>query len=154
MEDTSFKVKTYIDKSTIPAAGNGRFFKDFIPNGTVVREQEINTPQLMSFSSVEELRSVEINKMINYCHSVPINCNYHKNKVFLNTPPMVSNHSINANVYYIFTETHKYCIANRDINPGEELLQNYCKFSKVKWYEEYLHKLGKISVREFGYLYN
>ena len=153
MEDDSFKVKTYIDKSSIPGTGRGRFFDEFVPKGTIVRVQEIDSPQLLMFSNIDNLKRVELKTMFNYCHSVPIGCNYHIDKVFLNYPPMMSNHSMYANVRYTFTETHKYCIASRNIEPGEELLQNYTQFSKVEWYEDYLHKLGHISVREFGNLY-
>ena len=61
-----------------------------------------------------------------------------------------STDSDNSNLYYIYTETEKICILRRDVEAGEEFMQDYTNFKEVKWFEEYLNAKNLVCPRQFG----
>ena len=63
---------------------------------------------------------------------------------------MNTNHSSDANIMYEFDETEKRTILLRDVEAGEEMLQNYTFFTKVDWFEDYLNSNNLISARQLG----
>ena len=56
---------------------------------------------------------------------------------------MNTNHSLNNNIDYIYTNCEKITRLTRDVKAGEEMLQNYCNFTKNEWFEDFLHKADK-----------
>lgn len=136
----SFKIKTIIKKSLIENAGNGRFFDDDYKKGTLVREQEFSSDELIVLKSIEDIKKFDVtkNELIHFCHSIPNNHDSN-NVIYLNRPPMVTNHSEDPNIYYVYSDK-KRTYTLRDVKKGEEMYQNYNQFTEVKWFTDYLKK--------------
>lgn len=145
-----FQIQTEVKTSNIPEAGMGRFFKKSYKKGTIVRIQKINSETLHVIRDVEELKHYDINLIKHFAHSLPTYSNKHNDLIYLNFPPMNTNHSSDANIMYEFDETEKRTILLRDVEAGEEMLQNYTFFTKVDWFEDYLNSNNLISARQLG----
>ena len=50
-----FKINTIIQKSLIDGAGNGRFFDQDCKKGTLIREQEFNSDELVILKSTKDI---------------------------------------------------------------------------------------------------
>ena len=133
-----FKINTFINNSLIHGAGNGRFFGQNCKKGTLVREQDYNSDELVLLSSQEDIKkyNVTTNELVHFCHSIPKD---HKknNIIYINRPPMVTNHSDDPNIYYIYSDK-KRTYTLKDVKKGEEMYQDYNQFTEVEWFTNYL----------------
>ena len=146
----TFRIKTEIKESLIPGAGRGRFFAEYCKKGTIVRVQIIPSEKIFVFKNVDQLKSVSYENLVHFCHTKPIRSTLSTDYVYLNNPPLYTNHSTNNNIDFHYTDTKKITYTTRDVKAGEEMVQNYCNYTKVDWFENYLHSINAISVREFG----
>lgn len=149
MEDTFF-IQTKVQPSTIENGGNARYFMEDVEKGVVVRKQKIGSKTLQAFKNEKDLEGKSINIFQHYGHSVPKNCEYYCDTIFLNDPFLFTNHSDNPNIKFEYTKDYKYTITTRSVKSGEEMFQNYCDFKKVDWFEQYLAKNNLIGARQFG----
>jgi len=154
-DEDGFYVPTVIKQSSIPNAGKGRFFVQDHKKGTVVRIQEFDGPNIKVFRNVQEVLDAgfDMEYLGHFGHSTPKDCDIHDDVMFVNTPPMCSQHSAdndNANIHYLYRENEKICVLRRDVKADEEFLQDYTNFKEVKWFEEYLNSKKYRSPRQFG----
>lgn len=142
-------VKTELKQSNIPQAGRGRFFLENYEQGTIVREQCIDT-DLHVFTCVQDIKTTNEEHICNFAHTrcadTDVNCEH----VYLNKEPLYTNHSSNHNIAFKFIGNKKITFTSRDVEAGEEMLQNYNHYTKVDWYEQYLHSINRKSLREFA----
>ena len=99
------------------------------------------------------MKKYDIDILKHFGHTLPIHSNIKTNFVYLNFPPMNTNHSIYNNIDFEYTENEKLTYLTRDVYSGEEIYQNYCNFSECKWFEDYLHKYERVSARELGEIF-
>tara|TARA_B100001094_G_scaffold330601_1_gene396207 strand:- start:2995 stop:3465 length:471 start_codon:yes stop_codon:yes gene_type:complete len=148
-------VKTEIKESNIVGAGNGRFFCDNYKKGTIVRKQKLtNIHHILKFKNENCVKDFKnINTLVHFGHSAPSNTMSHRSNgvIFVNVPFMNTNHSKDPNIKYKFTKHNKYTVLTRDVKKGDEMLQDYTKFSKVQWFEEHLKQQQLLSCRQLGY---
>ena len=148
----NFLVKTIIQPSTIEGAGTGRFFVEDQKKGTIIRKQKIGSESLYVIKNKEELSKYNLQLLKHFGHSKPKHSELKTNYVYLNFPPMNTNHSEDNNIDFIYVHDEKITYLTKDVKAGDEMFQNYRNFEKVHWFEEYLHEKGEISARELGML--
>jgi len=149
-----FLIPTIIKTSNIKNAGSGRFFIENHKKGTIIREQIINSDSLHVIKNKEECKKYDIELLKHFGHSLPNNSEIKTNYVYINFPPMNTNHSLDNNIDFLFKDNKKITFLIKDVKSGEEILQNYSNFRKVDWFEDYLHENNLISARELGNLIN
>lgn len=149
MNDT-FLINTEIKSSTIENGGNARFFNEDVKKGTIIRKQEIGSESLQILKNKNELDEIDIDILKHYAHSVPKDCRFHTNFIFINHPYLYTNHHSDPNVRFQYTYAYKYTITTRDVKKGEEMFQDYSSFKKVDWFEKYLKEKKIIGAREFA----
>lgn len=154
-DDDGFYIPNEMKTSVIPNAGTARFFVAPHKKGTVVRKQVIGGPLLKAYRNVQDITDAGLDMVYlgHFGHSTPKECALHQDVMFVNNPPMHAQHSAdsnNSNIYYIFTETDKICILRRDVEAGEEFMQDYTNFKEVKWFEDYLNAKSLVCPRQFG----
>ena len=145
-----FLIPTKIRISKIPHAGTGRFFVHNHKKGTIIRKQIIDSPCLHVIKDNSGLKKYDIELLKHFGHTKPIHSNITTNYVYLNFPPMNTNHSIYNNIDFEYNDTEKITYVTRDVYAGEEIYQNYCNFDKCDWFEEFLHDHSILSARELG----
>lgn len=150
-----FYIPSVIKQSSIPNAGRGRFFVEDHKKGTVVRRQKFDGPTIKVFRNVQDVldAGLDMEYLGHFGHSTPKDCDLHKDVMFVNTPPMHSQHSAdndNANIHYIYLENEKVCVLKKNVKAGEEFFQDYTNFKEVKWFEEHLNSKKYVSPRQFG----
>ena len=141
-------IETSVKESTICGAGNGRFFENNYKKDTIVRKQEYNSEELRILRNEFELREFDITYIQKYGHSAPVNSEY--DCIFLNNPPMFTNHSSSPNIYFIYGDNFKYTLTSRDVERGEEMLQDYGEYKIIDWYETYINNNNAKSLASFG----
>ena len=144
-----FLVKTEIKESTIPNAGKGRFFCNNYNKGQLVRVQSIDS-DLHVFKNVSELKAVDEDLILNFAYTRCYDSDVQTTDVYVNKERLFTNHSSNNNVAFKYMGNNKYTYTTRDVNAGEEMFQNYNDYTPVRWFEDYLHSIGKTSLREFA----
>lgn len=149
MSDT-FLIRTEIKPSTIENGGNGRFFQEDVKKGTMIRKQVIGSESLQIFKNQNELNKIDIDTLKHYAHSVPKDCRFHTNSVFINHPYLYTNHNCDSNVQFQYTYAYKYTITTKDVKKGEEMFQDYFAFKAIDWFEKYLKEKNIIGAREFA----
>ena len=142
-------IKTEIRDSGIAGAGKGRFFKEDCKKGTIVRVQSINS-DLHVYNNLEELKQANTESVVNFAHTRPLDSDVQTSQVFINKERLYTNHSSNNNIAFKFIGNKKLTYTTRDVSSGEEMFQNYLDYTPVPWYENYLHSIGKMSLREFA----
>ncbi len=147
-----FQIETEIKLSNIPEAGEGRFFKKSYKKNTIVRIQKIGSETLHVIKNKEELLKYNLQLLKHFGHSKPKHSGLENNHVYLNFPPMNTNHSEDNNIDFLYSNGEKITYLTKDVNVGDEMFQNYRNFEKVDWFEEYLHENNEISARELGIL--
>jgi len=148
--DGGFLIETVVKPSSIPNAGRGRFFINNHKKDTIIRKQIIGSDNLHCIKNKEGLDKYDIDFLKHFGHTKPKHSEIETNYVYLNNPSMNTNHSLNNNIDYIYTNCEKITRLTRDVKAGEEMLQNYCNFTKNEWFEDFLHKADMISARELG----
>lgn len=151
---SNFLIKTVIQASTIEGAGTGRFFVEDHNKGTIIRRQIIGSDSLHVIKNKEALSKYNLQLLKHFGHSKPKHSELKTNYVYLNFPPMNTNHSEDNNIDFIYTDNEKITYLTKDVKAGDEIFQNYRNFEKVDWFEEYLHEKDLISARELGVLIN
>ena len=154
LDKDDFLISTYVKKSSIPEAGDGRFFSNDCKAGTIIRVQSIEK-DLTKINSIEDMNNIDENLIDNFAHSKTINddCNT-SDTIYINKKPLFTNHSNDNNISFQYINDQKITYTTKDVKKNEEIFQNYCEYTKVPWFEEYLHSKGKISLREFGMQFN
>lgn len=144
-----FLVETEVKQSNIPNAGRGRFFCKDYEKETIIRKQKVDSDELYIFNNEKQLELVNFDYLLNFGHSRPIE-DINDNSIYLNNPPLFTNHSNVPNIYFIYNNDEKYTIASKDVKKGEELYQDYSIYKKIDWFEHFLEKNNKKSLRCFG----
>lgn len=114
-----FIIETILKESLIPNAGLGYFAKNFIPKGTIV--WEYNSKFNLKITSEELNNFPKHLKEYFIKYSYIISENNQEVLIYSTDNSRFMNHSFQPNL----DDTDLYCIANRDILPGEELTSNY-----------------------------
>ena len=114
------KVKTYLDKSTIPDAGIGCFAAEDIKKGDLIWELNPLIDRIYTDKNLESMSPMEIQfiKTYAYCHHDLYFLCVDNGRFF--------NHSDTPNT---LDPSDVYCTyAKRDIKAGEEILSDYKTF--------------------------
>ena len=149
---SDFLIKTVIHSSSIQGAGTGRFFVEDHRKGTIIRKQKIGSDNLHVIKNRDDLDKYNLQLLKHFGHSKPKHSELTTNYVYLNFPPMNTNHSENNNIDFIYTNNEKITYLTKDVKAGDEIFQDYRNFEKVEWFEKYLHEKDLISARELGEL--
>ena len=54
------------------------------------------------------------------------------------------------NITFQYNGDQKITYTTKNVKKDDEVFQNYCEYTQVPWFENYLHSKGKFSLREFG----
>lgn len=150
LDKDDFLIKTYVKKSSIPEAGDGRFFSNDCKAGTIIRVQSIEN-DLTKISNIRDILVTDENLIDNFAHSKTITDHYHtSDTVYINKKPLFTNHSNDNNITFQYIGDQKITYTTKKVKKHDEIFQNYCEYTKVPWFENYLHSKGKFSLREFG----
>ena len=150
LDKDDFLIKTYVKKSSIPEAGDGRFFSNDCKAGTIIRVQSIEN-DLTKISNIHDILVTDENLIDNFAHSKTITDHYHtSDTVYINKKPLFTNHSNDNNITFQYIGDQKITYTTKKVKKHDEIFQNYCEYTKVPWFENYLHSKGKFSLREFG----
>ena len=144
-----FLVKTEIKSSNIPNAGRGRFFLEDLDKDTIIRKQTIDSDELFVFKKGCNLELVNLDYLKSFGHTQPNDDNY-DDSIYLNNPPLYTNHSKEPNIYFIFKENEKFTLTSKNVKKGDEMYQDYSIYKKVEWFESYLKQQNKVPLRDFG----
>jgi hypothetical protein len=118
-------VKTIVKESTIPGAGLGLFADEFIKKGTVTWRFCPNFDQILHEEDLLRLSIPARYQFLKYCYKSKEDDHY----VLCGDDERFINHSDNPNIVdELIPEKEPFSIAERDINPGEELFCNYFDF--------------------------
>jgi hypothetical protein len=152
----TFKLKTDIKKSSIDGAGLGRFFGGNFKKGEILRIQDLNNcDHIVIINNEKEAILYDMDFMYNFGHSIPddnIDKSY-EHSIFLNVPPMFSNHSFTPNIRYKYEDDKKITMLTKDVKEGEEIVQDYSKQTNVDWYINLLNKNDLIPLQKQCFLY-
>lgn len=151
---TGFRVATRLGPSTIAGAGLGRFAAAGCSCGTVLREQRVGTANLPAYRSAQELCAAfpaaeDLPMLADFAFSSPS----HPGAVLLDSPPTMVNHAndaAGANTAFRFEGDAKSVVATRDIEEGDELLQDYRAIARVGWLEALLASADLQTARQLG----
>ena len=119
-------VKTKVAPSTIQ--GLGWFADEFIPKGTVVWRFVSGFDVAMSATEFDGLPQQAKDFMSTYAYRSTKTDRY----ILCSDDAKYSNHSDAPNLDCVYPESEEevVCVANRDIQPGEELTSDYSAFEK------------------------
>ena len=150
LDKDDFLIKTYVKKSSIPEAGDGRFFSNDCKAGTIIRVQSIEK-DLTKISNIRDISVTDENLIDNFAHSKTVTDDYDtSDTVYINKKPLFTNHSNDNNITFQYNGDQKITYTTKNVKKDDEVFQNYCEYTKVPWFEDYLHSKGKYSLREFG----
>lgn len=150
LDKDDFLIKTYVKKSSIPEAGDGRFFSNDCKAGTIIRVQSIEK-DLTKISNIHDISVTDEKLIDNFAHSKTITDDYDtSDTVYINKNPLFTNHSNDNNITFQYNGDQKITYTTKNVKKDDEVFQNYCEYTQVPWFEDYLHSKGKFSLREFG----
>ena len=150
LDKDDFLIKTYVKKSSIPEAGDGRFFSTHCKAGTIIRVQSIEK-DLTKINNIHDISVTDENLIDNFAHSKTITDHYDtSDTVYINKKPLFTNHSNDNNITFQYNGDQKITYTTKNVKKDDEVFQNYCEYTQVPWFEDYLHSKGKYSLREFG----
>lgn len=144
-----FKIKTNIKKSNIQNAGLGRFSLEECSPHSLIRVQK-NNVNIYIYKNESEFAENFSDGISRFYHTSSHYSKIGKNYVYLNFPPMYTNHSADPNISFIYYDDIKITFAFKHIKTGDELVNNYLEYSKVDWFEKFLNKKNKISLRQMA----
>lgn len=153
MDNDGFFIKSEVKQSSIPGAGKGRFFLQACKCGDIIRIQDINS-DLNIYKNIQDIENENNDLVMNFAHSRCQDSDIDTDHIYVNKTPFFTNHSSTNNISFRIRTGKKLTYATRDVQAGEEMLQNYEEYTPVSWYEDYLHLNDKISLRELGIKYN
>ena len=150
LDKDDFLIKTYVKKSSIPEAGDGRFFSNHCKAGTIIRVQSIEK-DLTKINNIHDISVIDENLIDKFGHSKTITDHYDtSDTVYINKKPLFTNHSNDNNITFQYNGDQKITYTTKNVKKDDEVFQNYCEYTQVPWFEDYLHSKGKFSLREFG----
>ncbi|MFW9950639.1 MAG: SET domain-containing protein [Candidatus Thorarchaeota archaeon] len=123
--------------------GLGLFARILIPKGTVwwhARPQDILIISKDQFLTIE--KSIKTVLVENYLHSLLTYSYYERDLdalIFCLDDSRYVNHSFNDNSGASEDENGFCSVALRNIQPGEEITENYSKYTKCSWLGKYKH---------------
>ena len=153
MDKDGFLIKSEVKQSSIPGAGRGRFFSQSCKSGDIIRIQDVNS-DLKVYKNIEDIENENNDLVMNFAHSRCKDSDIETDHIYVNKAPFFTNHSSTNNISFRIRTGKKLTYATRDVQAGEEMLQNYEEYTPVGWYEDYLHSNDQISLRELGIKYN
>ena len=146
-----FLIESEVKLSSICDAGNGRYFLEDCEQDTIIRTQLIGSDELYLFKNEKNLEVLNMDHLQNYGHSVPKEYeNDYENMILLNDPPLFTNHSKESNIYFIYKNDTKYTLTSKCVKKGDEMYQDYTIYKKIDWFEDFLNKQNRKSLRIFG----
>ena len=130
------KVKTTIKPSLIPMAGIGLFSSQFIPKGTIVWEYDSAQDREYTIAQYNALNNIDKEFIDTYAFKF-------NGKLYICVDnARFFNHSNDPNCCSVDHSALNlgFTIAKRDIQPGEELTDNYLEFGLINedqdWHKE------------------
>ena len=153
MRGDGFLIDTEVKRSFISGAGNGRFFAQACEQGKIIRIQDL-VDDLNVYKSVADVVVENSDLVLNFAHGRCRDSDIDTQHVYINKIPFYTNHSSDNNISFRIRTGKKLTYAIRDVEAGEEMLQNYEEYTAVPWFENYLHSIDKVSLRELGIKYN
>lgn len=130
---------TEVRKSDIH--GLGLFAKKIIPKGTIwwhARPQDVLIITKEQFLTLDT--SYKSSSMKNYIHTLLTYSYYERNLdalIFCLDDSRFVNHSFNANSGASEDENGFCAVAQKDIQPGEEITEDYSKYTLCTWLQKY-----------------
>lgn len=116
------KIKTIVDKSTIPNAGNGLYANQDISKGTLIWQLNL-IDKIIPVGILIHLSGQERTYLNKYAYKSG------ENLILCSDDAKYINHSINPNLEdYIDPKFGSVTVAKYDIKEGEELLSDYSNF--------------------------
>jgi SET domain-containing protein len=106
------------------------------------------------YKSVADVVVENSELVLNFAHGRCRDSDIDTDHVYINKIPFYTNHSSDNNISFRIRTGKKLTYAIRDVEAGEEMLQNYEEYTTVPWFENYLRSIDKVSLRELGIKYN
>lgn len=153
MGGDGFLIDTEVKRSFISGAGNGRFFTQACEQGKIIRIQDL-VDDLNVYKSVADVVVENSELVLHFAHGRCRDSDIDTDHVYINKIPFYTNHSSDNNISFRIRTGKKLTYTIRNVQPGEEMLQNYEEYTEVPWFEKYLHTIDKVSLREMGIKYN
>lgn len=157
-DETGFRVPTYLAPSKIPGAGVARYTKVALKKGEIIRLQSVEDGSLIAFKDLQSIQKFiakeGIDFVANFSHAGPQDEVDTKGLVLINNPPYYINHGSKdeKNAEALWQGRVKISRTSKDVEAGEEILEDYREFGEIKWFEEFLMQEGRLPVRRFGEL--
>ena len=161
--------KTTIKKSTIDAAGNGRFTLENIASGTMISKRKCIHPDDDIFDPTKIIAMLNVNDVNKLIERYILECDkpasvntiveglanfsgcYDKQTVLLCCQSDFINHSLtHSNVRYAFENGYKVLYSTRAIEKHQELFLNYQKSEFPKFFDIFCEKSGVFHVHQFS----
>jgi SET domain-containing protein len=136
-------IEEYCEVRKSKIHGLGLFAKKRIPKSTIwwhARPQDILIISKEQFLTFEQ--SIKSPLVEDYLHGLLTYSYYERNLdslIFCLDNSRYVNHSFNDNSGASEDENGFCSVALRDIESGEEITENYCKYTKCSWLERYKH---------------
>lgn len=134
-------IEEYAEVKSSDIHGLGLFAKKFIPKGTIwwhARPQDVLVITKDQFLILDSSRKTPLIK--NFIHTLLTYSYYERTLdalIFCLDNSRYVNHSVNWNSHISEDENGLCGMASRDISPGEEITENYSKYTLSPWLEKY-----------------
>jgi SET domain-containing protein len=134
-------IEEYTEVRPSKIHGLGLFAKKFIPKGTIwwhARPQDVLIITKAQFLTLDDSHKSSL--LTNYLQSL-LTYSYYERVldalIFCMDNSRYVNHSFNANSGASEDQNGFCSVAQRDIEPGEEITENYSKYSVCSWIQKY-----------------
>jgi SET domain-containing protein len=134
-------IEEYTEVRPSKIHGLGLFAKKFIPKGTIwwhARPQDVLIITKAQFLTLDDSHKSSL--LTNYLQSL-LTYSYYERVldalIFCMDNSRYVNHSFNANSGASEDQNGFCSVAQRDIEPGEEITENYSKYSVCTWIQKY-----------------
>lgn len=134
-------IEEYVEVKPSDIHGLGLFAKKFIPKGTIwwhARPRDVLIITKTQFITLDS--SHETSQMKDFMHILLTYSYYERDLdalIFCLDDSRFVNHSFNANSGASEDESGFCSVAIRDIQPGEEITEDYSKYTPCPWLEKY-----------------
>ena len=134
-------IKEYAEVKTSDIHGLGLFAKKFIPKGTIwwyARPRDVLIITKAQFITLDS--SHKTSQMKDFIHNLLTYSYYERDLdalIFCLDDSRFVNHSFNANSGASEDENGFCAVAIRDIQPGEEITEDYSKYTLCSWLQKY-----------------
>lgn len=134
-------IEEYAEVKSSDIHGFGLFAKKFIPKGTIwwhARPQDVLIITKDQFLTLDS--SLKNSLMNDFMHSL-LTYSYYEDEldalIFCLDDSRFVNHSFNGNSGVSDDESGFYAVAIRDIQAGEEITEDYSKYTLCSWLKKY-----------------